>query len=441
MPKNENGQKQFVQYAPQPQVGMVRQQPITIGPAQSPELAAILRNQREKGPGVPIRSTLGGVGHAFSLAQEPWLEKSKLDQENMRQEAMIAQLQDAGFSPEETLAAKYGGKAAWQAIMQGRSAGKAADVAFERAKELERMRAASAANVAGIKAGSKGGDYQPQGNVPKDRKTKEEISGAVQDAGRYLKLEGGFEPEYAGYGMKTGMKSLAESQLSWARTHPEQAKALWGKDVVEAAFWWQQYNRNFVLSERHELFGAALTPTEAENWDRADINPSMTPDQIQRNLAERRRIALDHYKQQMQFYRGTYDKKWLDNIFGFDVADDSQMVAAFNRFMPPPPPGAAETMPSPDTTGATGAPNVRPGAGGPAGGQRMNVQEPPPQSKIEAIPPDAHADYQAQALDAVKGGMSPVKAAKILQGRSVPIPPELEVILGQVTPVDAQVAP
>lgn len=58
----------------------------------------------------------------------------------------------------------------------------------------------------------------------------------------------------------------------------------------DAAQWWQDYQRNSELTERHALFGAALTATEQASWRAATITPNMTEDAIRRNLATRQEL-------------------------------------------------------------------------------------------------------------------------------------------------------
>lgn len=54
--------------------------------------------------------------------------------------------------------------------------------------------------------------------------------------------------------------------------------------------WWQDY-QSYVNEVRHGLFGAALTPSEQREFDRANVNPGMAPSQIRSNLARQKLIA------------------------------------------------------------------------------------------------------------------------------------------------------
>ncbi|MGJ4889002.1 hypothetical protein ACQR1Y_12450 [Bradyrhizobium sp. HKCCYLRH3099] len=91
-------------------------------------------------------------------------------------------------------------------------------------------------------------------------------------------LETGFKPDYAGSGSATvgDIKNWAARQFNVGNT--------------DAADWWQQYQA-FQNKVRHELFGSALTATEAAQWERQSINPGMAPDRIKSNLARQREIV------------------------------------------------------------------------------------------------------------------------------------------------------
>lgn len=92
-----------------------------------------------------------------------------------------------------------------------------------------------------------------------------------------------FDPSYAGPG---GAVSRAAGQY------------IPGLDT-KSAEWWRNYAKEASLVERHGLFGASLTPGEAASWKAADINPSMSPEAIQRNLARRQEILQQKYEREV----------------------------------------------------------------------------------------------------------------------------------------------
>lgn len=53
---------------------------------------------------------------------------------------------------------------------------------------------------------------------------------------------------------------------------------------------WRQWNMEYNNILRHDLFGSALTATEASAWRAASVNPNMTPEQIERNMSVISRI-------------------------------------------------------------------------------------------------------------------------------------------------------
>lgn len=58
----------------------------------------------------------------------------------------------------------------------------------------------------------------------------------------------------------------------------------------QAAGWWQDYDR-YKNQVRNKLFGSALTVREAAAFERADINPGMTPQAVRKNLAMQKQAA------------------------------------------------------------------------------------------------------------------------------------------------------
>jgi hypothetical protein len=87
-----------------------------------------------------------------------------------------------------------------------------------------------------------------------------------------------FKPEYAG-------KTLGgEAIIKAMRVAPE---SIDNPVLRDAAAWWSSYDR-YKNVVRNELFGASLTANEQEAFNKADINPDMSPELIRRNLAQQR---------------------------------------------------------------------------------------------------------------------------------------------------------
>lgn len=89
-----------------------------------------------------------------------------------------------------------------------------------------------------------------------------------------------FQDAYAGYG----------AGGDWANWEARNFGTGIGGQSDEGSQWWQQYQsrKNLV---RNELFGAALTATEAAEFNKADISPDMRPSQIRENLTRQREIV------------------------------------------------------------------------------------------------------------------------------------------------------
>lgn len=85
-----------------------------------------------------------------------------------------------------------------------------------------------------------------------------------------------FKPEYAGktFGGEAIIKAM--------RVAPE---SIDNPVLRDAAAWWSSYDR-YKNVVRNELFGASLTANEQEAFNKADINPDMSPELIRRNLAQ-----------------------------------------------------------------------------------------------------------------------------------------------------------
>lgn len=101
--------------------------------------------------------------------------------------------------------------------------------------------------------------------------------------------------------------------------------SLRGKSVLgtdkESVNWWKNYRKMAELVERHEMFGAALTATERQSWQSADIDPSMDADVIQTNLATRAAIAKKVLENTAQdLIDAGYDEQAIRKIGGRDAA-------------------------------------------------------------------------------------------------------------------------
>lgn len=90
----------------------------------------------------------------------------------------------------------------------------------------------------------------------------------------------GFKPEYAGKTFGGEVLMAATRVAPDSITNPE---------LRNAASWWSSYDR-YKNVVRNELFGASLTANEQEAFNKADINPNMSPELIKKNLALQQKI-------------------------------------------------------------------------------------------------------------------------------------------------------
>jgi hypothetical protein len=105
----------------------------------------------------------------------------------------------------------------------------------------------------------------------------------------------GFKPEYGGVAGAIDNLSGTWNPFS-------------GKKSEEAANWWKDYNRQSALTERHKMFGTALSAGERTAWIGATIFPGMKPDVIAHNLKMRAKLAEKLYNHSRDTHiRGGYD--------------------------------------------------------------------------------------------------------------------------------------
>ncbi len=103
------------------------------------------------------------------------------------------------------------------------------------------------------------------------------INRLAEDAEKLTNLQSlaeSFNPDYAN-SWTGGQVENFLGRLGW--------EGGWTGATPGQANWWQQYDRQKNVI-RNELFGAALTPNEQAEFDKADINPNMSDGVIKANL-------------------------------------------------------------------------------------------------------------------------------------------------------------
>lgn len=144
-----------------------------------------------------------------------------------------------------------------------------------------------------------------------------DVTKLSEEGGKYSNLSGfadTFKDAYAGY----KLPGAGEAAMYAGRMLPE---GVVGKDVADAAQWWQGYDR-FKNVVRNDLFGAALTKNEQAAFEKADINPQMDPKAIRSNLETQQNIALSGMKRKANaLIQSGYDPKAIAQAYGLDPGE------------------------------------------------------------------------------------------------------------------------
>lgn len=123
-----------------------------------------------------------------------------------------------------------------------------------------------------------------------------------------------FEDRFGGYGGQT-----SGNIATWAGRYLPEATV--GKDVAEGAAWWQSYD-DFKNVVRKELAGTAQSAQETANFERANINPGMTPKQIRTNLARQQEIATRMVKNKANsLIQAGYDPSVISAAYGLNLGN------------------------------------------------------------------------------------------------------------------------
>lgn len=141
------------------------------------------------------------------------------------------------------------------------------------------------------------------------RLTFSNIKEMSEQGGKFKQIQGfgdTFKPEYAGY-MSETVGDLANTA---ARNLPM------GKAAQDRASWWQNY-QSFKNTVRNDLFGSALTKTEATEFIKADIHPGMQPEVIKRNIARQQELAdLGMRRTVDALVKAGYSREAVETAFG-----------------------------------------------------------------------------------------------------------------------------
>ena len=65
------------------------------------------------------------------------------------------------------------------------------------------------------------------------------------------------------------------------------------QSVLDQAAWWKQYKQAYELPARHKIFGGAFTTGEREEWNKANVSPEMTGEEIRKGLERMAKVKRD----------------------------------------------------------------------------------------------------------------------------------------------------
>jgi hypothetical protein len=149
--------------------------------------------------------------------------------------------------------------------------------------EIARMRAEAAQAAATDKAERKAAEAAKGRTLPFG--AIEKITKQQGLAESFVALANSFKDELSG----------TPGVAAWQNTLGKYQPLGLGKRFGDQSNWWQNYNdeKNLV---RNALFGSALTKTEQDAFDRANINEGMAPPEIRRRLGQQAAAAQQAYE-------------------------------------------------------------------------------------------------------------------------------------------------
>jgi len=216
----------------------------------------------------------------------------------------------------------------YQTGQLGHMAGTLAETTRNNNLEHEDRQAQIAAmlEAAGIKAAAKGAGHRKMTD-----NTRNTILSTVDTYTGVDSLLKTFKPEYT-QRLGAGPQSALPNAMARVGIGTEGSK--------EAAQWWAAWNEVRTLPERNRLFGATLTPNEKSEWDKVDLNPNMSPEQITVGVNRIKTILLRHASNRARgMVKEGFDPEMINeyyqDMFNGDNAEDVMVTdenhGAINR--------------------------------------------------------------------------------------------------------------
>jgi hypothetical protein len=124
---------------------------------------------------------------------------------------------------------------------------------------------------------------QAQDGKPLPGPVLNDLASKSENAANLTSLANTFKDDYGGY----KIDALGRASVMIALRSDDPAKKDFGQ-------WWQQYDL-FANQIRNQLFGSALTRTEAQAFESAMVTPGMSPTQIKANLNRQAEVARNAF--------------------------------------------------------------------------------------------------------------------------------------------------
>lgn len=165
-----------------------------------------------------------------------------------------------------------------------------------RADEAARLRAEAA-----MERARKTGSARPlTPQVIKD------LNDTRQQTDKITALKSSFKDEYARKGVPGG-RTLSNTMARFG---------VGGKDDKEAFEWWRQFQMDFNILARNQMFGATLSTNEKSSWDRAVAGEEMTSGQIKDILGTMERWYTKNLDDKAATYAMSYNPEQVAVAIG-----------------------------------------------------------------------------------------------------------------------------
>ena len=115
------------------------------------------------------------------------------------------------------------------------------------------------------------------------------------------------------------MQSSFPGSGALRKTLGQSAPMLASADMKKYAEWRGNFERWYAAVKRHDLFGSALTATEAKNWVQQAVDPDASDEQVQRALHNIKRILEPAHEAYMRANARMYDPEVIADLGGWDM--------------------------------------------------------------------------------------------------------------------------